>query len=106
MPKYLWRASFTPDGVKGVLAHGGVARRAAVEQAVASIGGTLEAFYFAFGDNDTYSIVDAPGNAEIAALGLTIAASGAVEVETVVLLTPEEIDEATQAKVSYSPPGT
>lgn len=106
MPKYLMKASFTPEGIKGVLKSGGTARRTAVDQSAASVGGKVEAFYFAFGTTDTYTILDLPSNADMAALAATVAAAGAVKIETVVLLTPKEIDEASKKTVSYHPPGT
>ena len=34
MPKYLWKASYTTSGVKGVAAEGGSARRDAVAKVV------------------------------------------------------------------------
>jgi uncharacterized protein with GYD domain len=105
MPKYLMKASFTPEGIRGVLKEGGTARRAAVEKSAAGIGGKIEAFYFAFGKTDTYTIIDVTSNADMAALAGTVAASGAVEIETVVLLTPAEIDQAAKKTVSYRPPG-
>ena len=105
MPKYLIKASFTPEGIRGVLKEGGTARRSVVEQSAASIGGKIEAFYFAFGEADTYTIVDLPSNADMAALAATIGATGAVEIETVVLLSPKEVDDAAKKKVSYRPPG-
>jgi uncharacterized protein with GYD domain len=105
MPKYLMKASFTPEGIRGVLKEGGSGRLKAVEQSAASIGGKIEAFYFAFGAADTYTIIDLPSNADVAALAGTIAASGLVKIETVVLLTPKEVDEAAKKKVSYRPPG-
>lgn len=104
MPKYLMKACFTPEGLRGVLKEGGTARRAVVDQSAASLGGKIEAFYFAFGTTDTYTIIDLPSNADMAALAGTVAASGAVKIETVVLLTPAEIDEATKKKVTYRPP--
>ena len=61
--------------------------------------------YFAFGKTDTYTILDVPSNADMAAIGATIGASGAVEIETIVLLTPAEIDQASKKTVSYRPPG-
>jgi uncharacterized protein with GYD domain len=105
MPKYLMKASFTTEGIKGVLKDGGTSRRTAVDQTAASLGGKIEAFYFAFGTTDTYTIIDLPSNADMAALASNVAASGAVKIETVVLLTPKEIDEASKKKVSYRPPG-
>jgi uncharacterized protein with GYD domain len=105
MPKYLMKASFTPEGIRGVLKDGGTGRRSAVDQSAASIGGKVEAFYFAFGTTDTYTILDLPSNADMVALAATVAATGAVKIETVVLLTPKEIDEACKKTVSYRPPG-
>ena len=81
------------------------ARRAAAKAAAESAGGSLEAYYFAFGSTDAFAIVDLPNNAAAAALALTVSGAGAVTVDTTVLLTPEEIDAAAQAQVQYTPPG-
>lgn len=105
MARYLWKASYTVDGVKGILNEGGSGRRAMVEKLVGDVGGQLEAFYYAFGEDDVYVIAELPDHATAAAISLTVAASGAVRLKTVVLLTPEEIDEATQKSVGYRAPG-
>ena len=105
MPKYLVVASYTAEGAKGVLKDGGSKRRQAAEAALTSVGGKVDAFYFAFGENDVYAIIDAPDNISIAAASMTIGASGAVNTKTVVLLTPEEIDQATKKATNYQPPG-
>jgi uncharacterized protein with GYD domain len=105
MGKYLVTASYTAEGAKGVLKEGGTKRRQAAEQAIKSAGGKVEAFYFAFGESDVYVIVDAPDHASVAAASLAINASGAVHTQTVVLLAPEEIDQATQKGTSYRAPG-
>lgn len=105
MPKYLIEASYTTEGVKGLLKEGGTGRRAAVEKLADSVGGRVEAVYYAFGDTDVYVIVDMPDNASAAAVALTVGASGAVALKTVVLMTPEEVDAATKKSPSYRPPG-
>jgi len=105
MPKYLIQAKYVGDGIKGLLKEGGTSRRAAVEKAIKSLGGTLEAFYYAFGETDAYVIAEAPDNVSMAALALTINASGVATVKTTVLLTPEEVDEAVKKTPSYRPPG-
>ncbi len=105
MPKYMIAASYTQEGVKGLLKDGGSGRRAAVEQLVKSVGGSLEGIYFAFGNDDVYVIVDAPDNATAAGVSLTVTASGAVRTRTDVLITPEEMDEAAGKSVDYRPPG-
>ena len=132
MAKYLAQISYTVEGVKGLLKEGGTKRLEAVEQLtkelsarqsvqppmlmsfcsmeavdhlVKGVGGTLEAFYYAFGDCDLIVIMDLPDNASAAALSLAVSAGGASKVKTTVLLTPEEIDQATKKSVSYRPPG-
>jgi uncharacterized protein with GYD domain len=105
MPKYLIKASYTAEGAKGVLKDGGSKRREIAEQALKSAGGRMEAFYFAFGDTDAFVIVDAPDHASVSAASLAINASGAVRTETVVLITPEEIDQAAKRSVIYRAPG-
>jgi uncharacterized protein with GYD domain len=105
VPKYLLQVNYTLDGVKGVLSKGGSARRAAAQAAAESLGGTLESMYFAFGSTDAFAIADLPDNGAAAAMALTVSGSGAATLTTVVLLTPEEIDTATQTSVQYTPPG-
>jgi uncharacterized protein with GYD domain len=105
MPKYLLQANYVGQGVNGLLSEGGTARRAAAEKAIQSVGGTLESFYYAFGDTDAYLIADVPDNASMAALTLTIAATGVVSTKTVVLMTPEEVDGAVKKAPTYRAPG-
>ena len=105
MPKFLLEASYTLDGAKGVQSAGGSSRRDAVAKVAESVGGQLEAFYFAFGDRDAYVIADLPDNESATAVALTVNAAGGANVRTVVLLTPEEVDAAAQRSVDYRPPG-
>jgi len=105
MPKYLIEASYTLEGIRGVQSAGGTSRREAVSKVAESVGGTLESMYFAFGDRDVYTIVDLPDNEAAAAVALTVNASGAVNLKTTVLMTPEEVDAAARRSVEYRPPG-
>ncbi len=105
MPKYLVQASYAGDGVQGLRKEGGSARRAAVEKVCSSVGGTLDAFYYAFGDTDVVSIIDLPDNVTAAGVALLIAASGKVDIKTTILLTPEEVDAAVKVGADYRPPG-
>ena len=105
MPKYLLAATLTQSGVQGVLKEGGTGRRNAVQKTAESVGGTVEAFYFAFGDSDVYVLIDVPDAAAAAAVSMTTTASGAVRVNTTVLITPEEMDEVRSKSVQYHPPG-
>lgn len=106
MAKYLLKASYTPDGTKGLLKEGGSSRKAAVQNTVSGLGGKLESFYYAFGEPDVYSIVELPDATSIAALSLAVNASGAVKLSTTALLTAEEIDAACKKSVGYRAPGT
>jgi uncharacterized protein with GYD domain len=105
MPKYLFEASYTTEGVKGVASQGGSARRDAIERAFQASGGKMEAFYFAFGESDVYVFGELPSNEAATAIALNVNQSGGATVKTVVLLTPEEVDAAAKATVEYTPPG-
>ena len=105
MAKYLIEAAYTSEGAKGLLKDGGTKRRQAAEQAIKNAGGTLDAFYFAFGDCDAVVIIDAPDHASVAAATIAINASGAVHTKTTVLLTPQDIDQAAGKTVKYTAPG-
>jgi uncharacterized protein with GYD domain len=105
MSKYLIQARYTAEGAKGLLAGGGTARRTATEKAIASVGGKMEAFYFALGDVDAYVIADLPDDASLVALELEVNATGRVKSKSVKLITPEDVDKATKKAVAYSAPG-
>ena len=105
MPKYLVRASLSADGLKGTMQEGGTRRRDAVSNLVRSVGGSLESFYYAFGEDDIYAIFDLPDNVSAAALSATVATAGAGRPVTVVLITPEEMDQVAQRRADYRAPG-
>lgn len=105
MPKYLFHGSYTPAGIQGLLAEGGSSRVEAAKQALGSAGGSLECFYFSFGDDDFYIIVNLPDNVSTTAISFAGNASGTFSIKTVVLLTPEEVDEAARKSIAFRPPG-
>ena len=105
MAKYMFRTNYTQSGLKGLLTEGGTGRRAALRQTIEGAGGTLEGFYYAFGDCDLFLIADLPDEAAATALSLNIAAAGALTVTVTVLLTPETVDEAVGKSVPYRLPG-
>jgi uncharacterized protein with GYD domain len=107
MAKYLLKVSYSVDGLKGVMKAGGTSRVKAVERALAGVGGSLESFYFAFGGDDVFVIVDVPDHSAAIAMAAAVGTSGAVSsYETVVLLSPAEVDRAMNVSVDYSPPGS
>ena len=105
MPKYLYSGSYTQEGTKGLLKEGGTSRRETISKLIEGMGGKLEAFYFALGGDDIHVIVDLPDQATAVAASLVVNAAGAVSLSTTVLVTPEELDQATKIGVPYRPPG-
>jgi uncharacterized protein with GYD domain len=105
MPKYLIIATYSPEGMKGVLREGGSERRKMIADMAGNVGGELESFYYAFGKEDVYSVVDLPDNVTAAAIATHISAGGMARCEVVVLVTPEEMDQAARTKMYYRPPG-
>jgi uncharacterized protein with GYD domain len=105
MPKYLVQANYVGEGVKGLLKEGGSSRRAAIEKLFESVGGKVEAFYFAFGQTDVFVVADVPDNVSAAALSLTVNATGTATSKVTVLMTAEEIDAAVKKTPSYRAPG-
>jgi uncharacterized protein with GYD domain len=104
MPRFLVKTKYETQGVKSVLAGGGTARRSAIEKTIGGLGGQVETFDFAFGEDDLYVIVNMPDAISAAAVAMTINASGRSRVTTTLLWTPEEIDAAARQEVSYAPP--
>ena len=80
MPKYLFRVSYTADGMRGLLMDGSTKRREVVEEAAKSVGGAIESFYYAFGKDDAIVIAEAPDDASAAAISLVVGAAGSVDV--------------------------
>jgi uncharacterized protein with GYD domain len=105
MPRYLFIGQYTAEGAKGVIKDGGSKRRQVANQVMESLGGRVESYYFGFGSDDFYVIADLPDHAAASAASLTVGASGTISLRTIVLLTPEEIDEAAKRSVQFSPPG-
>ena len=105
MPKYMFQASYTSNGAKGIMKEGGTARRAQLSQILEKLGGRVEAFYYAFGEWDALGIIDVPYTASALAISMAINASGAVNLRTTPLITPEEIDQAAKKSIAYRAPG-
>jgi len=105
MPKYMIQASYTAEGLKGLAKDKASGRKAAVQAALKSVKGKMEAMYFAFGADDVIIIVDLPDNVSAAAVAFTTSASGLVRVRTTPLLTVAEADAALEIPSKYRAPG-
>jgi uncharacterized protein with GYD domain len=105
MPKYLISASYSAEGLRGLQRDKASGRRQAVSAAIEGLGGKLECFYNALGEDDVYVIADLPDNSTAAAIGVTVSATGLVRARTTALLTVEETDRALEKSVNYRAPG-
>ena len=106
MAKYLIQANYGSEGMKGLVKEGGSSRRAAVEKLAESLGGSVEAFYYALGDTDLFIIAELPDNVAATAIGMTVSAGGAIsKYTTTALITPEEVDKAAKLSPTYRAPG-
>jgi uncharacterized protein with GYD domain len=107
MAKFMLKVCYTREGMQGVRKEGAAARAAYIGQLLETVGGSLESFYFAFGDTDVYVIADLPDQKTAMAMAAAIGSSGAIgSYETVVLVTPEDVDAAMKISVGYRAPGS
>ena len=107
MPIYLMRFSYTPE-TWARLIQNPEDRRDAARAYLEQVGGTLQGFWYGFGEYDGYAILEAPDNVAAAGAVLAIAAGGALSsVETTVLMTVEETLEALakSKSIGYRRPG-
>ena len=108
MPHYLVQASYTAQGVSGLVSSP-EDRSAVLRQLIETTGGRVESLYYAFGDSDVVGIVELPDNVTMAALSMAVGASGAVaNVRTTVLIPISEGVEAARkaGSIGYRPPGS
>ena len=105
MPKYLFQGTYTADGIKGLEKDKASGRAAALRSALEALGGRLEAFYLAFGEQDSVLLADLPDNASATAFTLTVSKSGHLRTTTTPLLSVEEADRALEKKISFRAPG-
>jgi uncharacterized protein with GYD domain len=105
MIKVLFRGSYTAAGAAGVLKEGGSGRTAAAVELIESVGGSIESYYWALGEDDFFLVADMPDAVSAAAASLAVGASGAVRVTTTQLMTAADIDEAARKTADYRPPG-
>jgi uncharacterized protein with GYD domain len=107
MAVYLMRLSLTPE-TWARLTQNPEDRRDAARAYLEQVGGTLQGFWYGFGEYDGYAIFEAPDNVSAAGFVLAVAAGGAVSsVETTVLMTVEETLEALAKTkgIAYRRPG-
>ncbi|MFO1126069.1 MAG: GYD domain-containing protein [Methylocystis sp.] len=105
MPKYLFQATYSAEGIKGVERDTASGRKAALKKAIEALGGKLEAFYLSFGEHDWVLLADLPDNVSATAFSFAVSGSGLLRVTTMPLVTVEETDLAFKKKAKFEAPG-
>ncbi|CAN5815697.1 hypothetical protein BH18ACT17_BH18ACT17_09140 [soil metagenome] len=105
MARFMFKVSYSKEGMQGVLKEGAASRRTFIEKMAADMGGSITSFDFAFGETDVYVISEMPDEITAAAVATAVGASGAGSIETVVLLSAEDIDRAIAKNAPYRAPG-
>ena len=105
MARFLYKVSYSREGMQGVMKEGAANRRTFIEKMAAEMGGSITSFDFAFGDTDVFVIAEMPDQVTAAAVATAVSASGAGTIETVVLLSADDVDRAIAKNVPYRAPG-
>jgi uncharacterized protein with GYD domain len=105
MAKFLVHATYTPEGVQGLIKDGASGRKDAIKALLKSAGGKLDAIYFGIGADEALVIADLPDNAAAARVSAAVSAAGLASLVTTTLLTVEELDKALSKGAKYRAPG-
>jgi uncharacterized protein with GYD domain len=108
MPHVLVQFSYAPRSIKALVERPDVDHAAEASAMVASLGGKLLGYWYAFGHFDGVVLLEAPDNSTAASVAMAIGGTGEVSrLETTVLLTMEEAWAAmrTAAAATHLPPG-
>ncbi|TMV07828.1 GYD domain-containing protein [Ruegeria sediminis] len=110
MPLFITYASYSQNGIKGLLKKP-ENRAEAIQSLLSKVGGKVVALYMTTGANDVVLVSEAPDGADTVAVGMAVAASGSVtKVETVRAWTGDEFAGIAQKAASltgaYKPPGS
>jgi len=97
MATYIVLASFTDQGIRNVKET--TKRADAVKEAAKKFGITAKEFYWTMGSRDVVVIFDAPDDASMTALNMSIGSGGNVRTETLRAFTRDEMN-AVLAKVA------
>jgi len=105
MPTYLYHGHYINEGIKGLMKDSGTGRETIIRSLIESFGGTCHAVYYGL-DTDAYAVAEMPDNATAYQVAMIWNASGRLNVQTIPLLTPAQMDEVTKVKrPDYRAPG-
>ena len=103
MPIYITQGRYTREAIKGMLTKP-EDRAEALSRHVARAGGRVVSYYLTFGEYDFLTIVEAPGETQMAAILLSAAGSGGVsDLRTTLAMTSFEAKGAFAAASDLVP---
>ncbi len=109
MPLYMFSAKLSSESAKKLVANP-EDRGIQIAHLCESFGGSLHAYYFAFGEADVIAIADLPDNETAMSMSMAVGSSGAVsDVKTTVLVPSDQavdvLKNAARVAGQYTPPG-
>ena len=108
MPHFLLRFRYGPGAIRSFVERPDDDRAARAAQLVASLGGTLRGYWYAFGDVDGLALIEGPDSSVAAAVAMAVGSTGEVSrIETTVLMTMDEARRALRlaGTATHLPPG-
>jgi uncharacterized protein with GYD domain len=108
MSFYLMRFSYTPEAWSRLIQKP-EDRREVARAILEKLGGKLHGFWYSFGEQDGFILIEAPDSLSAAAFSVAVSAGGALRsAETTALLTVEETIQMLQKAqgLPYRPPGS
>jgi len=108
MSHFLLRFRYVPSAIRSFVERPDDDRAARASALVASLGGKLLGYWYAFGEFDGMAIVEAPDSSVAAAVAMAVGGTGEVSrIETTVLMTMEEARRALHraSTATHLPPG-
>ena len=94
----MYSGSYTKEGAAGLLREGGKARKEEAERITEAMGGSMEAYYWSYGEMDFFMIVDVP-QAMAIKFSLHVGASGVFNGKLTPIITVEDMEEATSTEL-------
>lgn len=107
MALYLFRFGYTPEAWASLMEHPDD-RRDMLASRLFGFGGTLQGFWYCFGEHDGYALAELPDNVSAAAVSVAVAATGSFRhLDTTVLISVDEMVEAMSRarEFAYAKPG-
>ena len=108
MPLYLYRFRYTAEAWTALIEHPQDRRDMLASKLFGAFGGRLQGFWYSFGDQDGYALVELPDNVTAAAAAVAVTSTGSFSsLKTTVLITVDEMIEAIEksSQFAYTKPG-